>query len=330
MKETFIPILVLIIVYLVLSLNHKKESFEASQRYKKRAQSINSSEVLNPEINPRIYKIARSLIKKVNSDLKVNYQMGKFDNVIEDSDNEGNPRYVMDFFVYQINQQQVNDVNRRLIADVTVYVDKNQLQINTLNFSNAIKDQGPQYLPLNDDDTNKLIIKPSLTGQDYNPSGGPHLKSWRGSLEYNTFDSPAGMKSDPDDGEFQNTILPLQIQELKNKRVFPCQDYGDWWDANGVPFTQAEENGLKKLNLKCSQNLKSELKGETNAALPKESDQCYGSYNTATSPRTVVGNYYTNSLESPSTRPDQEYDWLFTAERHITGYPHAGAFGTGR
>lgn len=318
-KESFIPLLVLLIVYLVLSLNYKKENFEAFQKLGKRLQSVYTSEVLNPEINPQIYKVARSIIKKVNQDLKVNYQMGKFDYVIEDSDNEGNPRYVMDFFVYSINYQQVNDVNRRLIADVTVYPGKNQIQINTINFSNAIKDKGPLELsPDNDVVDGNLILKPSLTGKDSDPSSGPHLKSWRGSLEYGKFDPPINLdNSDPTD--FKSWLLPHELQEKKDLRAFPCKDYGDWWDNDGIPLTKIEENGIRKLDLDCSKNFISDLSEAKDDQPAKESNWCYGSYNTATKPRYITGNFYPSQLGNPSSRPNQKYNWLFTAERGITG-----------
>jgi len=329
MKETFIPLLVLLIVYLVLSLNYKKENFEAAQKWQKRRQSIHTSEVLSPEVNPQIYKVARSLIKKVNQDLKVNYQMGKFDNVIEDSDNEGNPRYVLDFFVYSINHKQVNDLNRRLIADVTVYPKNNQLQINTLNFSNAIKDQGPQHLSPSDDVVDgNLILKPSLTGQDSNPSAGPHLKSWRGTLEYGKFAAPIELdNSDPTN--FQSWILPHQMQEKKDLRAFPCRDYGDWWDTDSIPLTKIEENGVRKLGGECAKNFDSDLAGAKDTQPGKESEWCYGSYNTATDPRHVTGQFYPSQLGNPSTRPKQKYNWLFTAERGITGNAHGSSAQTG-
>jgi hypothetical protein len=326
MKETFIPILVLLILYLVLSLNYKKENFETLKKYQKRQQSIYTSEVLNPEIHPRIYAIAHSIIKKVNIDLKLNYQMGKFDNVIGDSDNDGNPRYILDFFVYLMNNQHVTDVTRRLIVDVTIFPKSGELQINTLNFSNAAKDQGPQHLPLKDDDAGQLIIKPELTGKDYNPSGGPHLKQFRGKLEYGKFDSPVELDEiNKCRDEYQDWILPLQIQEKKDLRRFPCRDYGDWWDVNGNLLTKTEENGLRKLGLKCANNFKSELKINTEETPAKESKWCYGSHNTATTPGYINGQFYPNHASYLPERPNLENNWLFKEDSGIIGFPHGGS-----
>lgn len=315
MKETFIPLLVLLILYLVLSLDYKKENFEALNKQQKRYQSINTSEVLNPEINPRIYAIANSIIKKVNKDLKMNYQFGQFENVIEDKDTEGNPRYVLDFFVYLMNSQNVTDVTRRLIVDVTIYIKSGELQINTINFSNAIKDQGPQYLPVKDDEANQLIIKPELTGKDYNPMGGPHLKEFRGTLEYGKFDKLVGSEDNPDKcrDEYQDWILPMHIQEKKYLKK-DHQDYGDWWDSNGVILTKTEENGLKKLDTKCARNFTSELKRNVKETIPKEFE---------------VANFYPNHASHRPDKPKLNDHWLFKIDTGIMGFPHGSSNKTG-
>jgi hypothetical protein len=342
MKETFIPILVLLILYLVLSLEYKKENFESLKQHQKQHQKhhqkhhqkIYTPEILNPEVQPRIYAIANSIIKKINDDLKQNYQLGQFENVIEDKDTEGNPRYVLDFFVYLMNSEYVNDITRRVIADVSIYLKSGELQINTLNFSNSIKDQGPQYLPIKDDNVDQLIIKPELTGKDYNPSGGAHLKQFRGSLEYGKFDPLVGSEENTKykcRDEHQDWILPTKIQEKKYNRVFPCVDYGDWWDTNGIQLTKTEEDGLKKLDTKCARNFSSELKSnvDTSSLKEKELDKCYNSYNTATTPRTIIGNFYPNHA---SYRPDHhtlDNHWLFKTDTDIIGFPHAGSSNTG-
>ena len=75
----------------------------------------------------------RSVINKLNT----NYIFGQFENVIKDSDTNGNKRYIMDFFVYQMNSTAVNDVNHRIIVDLTLFYKTKTIQVNTINFSNA-------------------------------------------------------------------------------------------------------------------------------------------------------------------------------------------------
>jgi hypothetical protein len=310
MKEYFTGVLVLLLVLVIVCLfsilndrqknteafhnrhhhhnrHHNCNNFKKLNRY-----NISSSPpwVLNPELNPDIYKITNAIIKSINSKLKLNYQLDKFDNVIEDYDIEGNKRYVMDFFVHQINHQHVNDVNRRIILDVSLLKNYNNInvRVNTLNFSNAIKYKDPEY---SNDTTDSLILKKSITGKDEELRGNP-LGS---SLENNPFNSPK--KIDTNDINRRPWILPLEIQDKSTSHLiaFPCQQYGNWWDENAIPLTKQEEN---KLNNNQNNNDKQ-----------KKPEWCYNSYNSATEPSYIVAQRYPQFLKQPSDRHTN--DWMF-------------------
>ncbi len=279
----FIIIVVAYVNY--FQFNFTKEGFADDyerhlNRYKA---SISPPWVINSELNPEIYKITKLLIKKINQKLTTNYQLGQFENVVKDKDIDGNKRYIIDFFVYQINHKNVNDVNRRLIADITVFKKTKDVQINTLNFSNALKYNEPNSLKA-DPNNNLLILSSSMTGNDNKP-----MKfSFKEVLESSEFDNPKGINLN--DTNRRPWILPMKLEENKRwkMRAFPCQDYGNWWDEYGIPLSFEQENGLK----------------------PSEKPSwCYNSYNSATEPQLIVAQKYPSQNKLISKR--NKYDWMF-------------------
>jgi hypothetical protein len=301
MSEKFTSILVIILILIILCIfmilnekNQIKEAFGCFLKSKHRYNtSINPPWILNKEMTPLIYKITKEILDNVNQKLNTKYQMGKFDNVIEDYDNDGNKRFIIDFFVYQFNHQHVNDLNRRLIVDVTLLRNTNNLRINTLNFSNAIKYQDPSII--SEDPESTLILKDEITGKTNDISA---IK--RTSLENTPFLKPS--KLNINDIHRGPWILPLEIQEKKHLRAFPCQDYGDWWDENAIPLTPEQERGLPK---------------------KQQPKWCYGSYNSATTPQYIVAQRRPQFLKQPS---DRHYnDWMFDRKQGITGFPHGSS-----
>jgi hypothetical protein len=299
LTSILVIILVLVLVYLFLVLNDRKsttESFINSiNRQQKYNLSINPPWILNPEVSPLIYNVTRSVLNAINQKLQTKYQMGQFENVTDDMDLEGNKRFIIDFFVYQFNHQHVNDLNRRIIIDVTLLKNSNNLLINTVNFSNAIKNTDPAII--NEDPENTLIIKPSLTGKD-----NQITNVFRTTLENNKFNNPNGV--DLTDINRRPWILPLEIQDKSTIRAFPCQDYGDWWDENAIPLTYEEEKGLPK---------------------KKQPGWCFGSYNSATQPQYIVGQRFPQHKKQPSDR--HIYDWMFDRRIGISGFPHGSSKG---
>ncbi len=290
----FILAIVTIMTGLFLLINNKKFKTESFANVYN--PSINPPWVLNKEINPLIYNITQTILNDVNKKMKTNYKFATFDNVIEDKDDEGNPRYIIDFFVYHINSEFVNDVNKKIIIDITL-LPKNNLQVNTINFSNAIKHIDPMFI---NDDYDTLILKNSITG---NNNQNKLSSIWKSSLENSKFDDPKPLQlNDTNRGPW---ILPLEIQDKSTLRAFPCQDYGNWWDKNAIPLTYEEENGLPKANQ------------------PK---WCYGSYNSATAPQYIVGQRYPQWKKQPSDR--NKYDWMFDRQIGIAGFPHGGSRGS--
>lgn len=278
--------LILSVVYILyFQFNNIKEGFEDNyerhiNRYKA---SISPPWLINQELNPEIFKITKLLIKKINQKLLTNYQLGQFENVVKDKDIEGNTRYIIDFFVYQINHKNVNDVNRRLITDITVFKKTNDVQVNTLNFSNAIKYTEPTSFKA-DPNNNLLLLSSSMTGKDQKPM----RFTFKEVLESSKFDNPKDINLN--DTNRNPWILPKELEE-KNRwklRAFPCQDYGNWWDEDGIPLSFEAENGLKP---------------------SKKPSWCYNSYNSATEPQLIVAQKYPSQNKLLSQR--NKYDWMY-------------------
>jgi hypothetical protein len=278
--------IILSVVYILyFQFNTTKEGFiDDYERHLKRYKtSISPQWLLNQELDSEIFKITKLLIKKINQKLLTNYQLGQFENVVKDKDVEGNKRYIIDFFVYQINHKNVNDVNKRLIADITVFKKNKDVQINTLNFSNAIKYSEPtSFKP--DPNNNLLLLSSSMTGNDQKPM----RFAFKEVLESSKFDNPKEINLK--DTNRRPWILPKKIAEKDRwkLRAFPCQDYGNWWDDDGIPLSFEEENGLKPST---------------------KPSWCYNSYNSATEPQLIVAQKYPSQNKLLSQR--NKYDWMY-------------------
>jgi hypothetical protein len=257
--------------------------------------SINPHWSLNTDLDSETYKIAKAIIANINKKLNTNYIFGQFENVIKDSDTNGNKRYIMDFFVYQINSTAVNDVNHRIIVDLTLFYKTKTIQVNTINFSNANKlDLEDNNLQNNKDG---LIITPLL----FNDKANPMKFTFNEPLEFNEFHNPKPVELSDTDRR------PWLLKS--SMRAFPCQDYGDWWDENAIPLTYEEENGLPPNKNKPA--------------------WCYNSYNTATVPQTIVAQKYPQFVKMPYDQANKEYNWMFDKMQGIAAFPHGGS-NTGR
>ncbi len=289
-------IILIILVLLLVGLCFYNKAIDGFSDFNFTGPRINPPWTLNTELNQETYKIAKAIINNINKKINKNYVFGQFENVIEDNDIEGNKRYIMDFFVYEINNQNVNDVNRRIIVDLTLFYKTKTIQVNTVNFSNALKNQEVN----NDSKANKdaLILKHSLLANDNQPM----RFTFKEVLESDPFENPKTI--DLGDTDRRPWILPVNIQDKANLRAFPCQDYGNWWDENGIPLTYEEENGLPK---------------------KQKPKWCYNSYNTATVPQTIVGQRYPSFVKMPYDQANKANNWMFDKMQGIVSFPHGGS-----
>lgn len=295
--ETLIILIILVLLLIGLYFyNRAIDGFSDFNFTNNNSPRINPPWTLNSELNQEIYKIAKAILNNINKKIHKNYVFSQFENVVEDNDNEGNKRYIMDFFVYEINNQNVNDVNRRIIVDLTLFYKTKTIQVNTVNFSNALKNQEVN----NDSKANKdeLILKQSLLGNDNQPM----RFTFKEVLESDPFENPKSINLG--DTDRRPWILPVNIQDKANLRAFPCQDYGNWWDENGIPLTYEEENGLPK---------------------KQKPKWCYNSYNTATVPQTIVGQRYPSFVTMPYDQANKQNNWMFDKMQGIVSFPHGGS-----
>ena len=304
--------LILVILFAIfLFLGYKYNTHEGFGNYEYNAnklqRNINPPWAMNQELNSDVYKIANAIVKNLNSRLNSNYILGQFENVIEDYDNDGNKRYVMDFFVYQPNHQAVNDVSRRLIVDLTLFHNSRTIQVNTINFSNALKRPDTEVnndIRANNDSSNNLLILSEEAMLKEKNQKSPMKFTFKEVLESDPFDKPKPI--DLTDTDRRPWILPLQIQDksIAKTRAFPCQDYGEWWDKNGIPMTAEQEKGLPP------------------ADKPK---WCYNSYNTATEPQRIVTQRFPQFVKMPYDQADKTNNWMFDKMQGIAGFPHGGS-----
>lgn len=275
---------------------------------------------LNPWVsNPEVNKIIEAVIHKINCDIQQKLQIGRVDSVVKDIDDQGNDRYIIDVFTYHMNKDSVNDVDIRLILDVSRIKDSNNLQINTIKFSNAQKVSDPVVHPIESDNPDNLLIKPSNTGNDYKHKTGRQISS----LDHAVFENPAESGSNPADNN--KWILSNQIQDPVLRR-FPCFDQGDWWDIHGVELNMMHEQELKK----TLDNLKHELLDQEPVYKPPKTNSpwCYlTNLNASTSQRYINAEAYPTKVEA---RTPGQYKWMNDLTNNIMGFPHGSSGQTGR
>jgi hypothetical protein len=297
-------ILLVVCVFLAFGKFNKHSTSESFSEDKLQ-RNINPPWAMNRELDSVIYKIAQAIVKNVNQRLTTNYILGQFENVVEDYDNDGNKRYVMDFFVYKLNNQAVNDVSRRLIVDLTLFHNTRTIQINTINFSNAMKkpEENNNIRDNNNSDNKLLILSEDALLKEKNQDS-PMRFTFNEVLESDPFENPKPI--DITDTDRRPWILPLQIQDksMAQTRAFPCQDYGNWWDKNGIPLTAEQEKGLP----------------------PSDKPKwCYNSYNTATVPQTIVAQRFPQFVKMPYDQADKTNNWMFDKMQGIPSFPHGSS-----
>lgn len=235
-------ILIVIIVGLLAKMSQTNEHFETLSRLE-RGKKICKSQKFNPWTlgfpdEDEVKNILNTVLQYINKKLNMNYHLGKLDHVTKETDFEGNVRYLIDFFSYHLDPTQRNDINRRMILDVTKKMN-NTLKINMLTVGNAKKYKHPTEIP-EMEDNDELIIKDIALQDTHHVIGNINQI-----LDYG-IDIPENKKQGKSNQKFQSWILPKGA--CSKSEIFPCRKQHKWWDINGVHHTDKDNESCKGLD----------------------------------------------------------------------------------
>ena len=262
-----------------------------------------------------INEIVRKIIQEVNQQLNTTYYPTNLDRVNKSSDNNQNYRFIVEMFMNEARTY----TSRRVIIDFTLIQGTNNVQINTINFSNASPEPVPKYY-LTDKKNNSLrnndlyhqnpyksyLINEGVTDFKQNVTEDAefskfHKKSTsnnynivgnvKSSIDYSKFDNPIHKESN-NDTDFNEWILPLGIDgSIKSQSAYPCRQQGDWWDSNGVDHTD-----------------------------PKTSN-CIGINSSTEKRKLVAQNYPAGIRQFGNDEHPNHYSWMFNWARGIPSFP---------
>ena len=228
--------MIILVVYLqIVNTNEAFDSYRRRVRgYAELQDGSNTPWSIPEEDENKVRDIVVEILKTMNEEVNTNYYPGKFDSVNKTLDNSGNTRFIVDIFIYDVRKY----VNRRVIMDFTVISGTNDVQINTINLSNAVRYDEP--MTLHDEPVEK-IIKDTNVDRTYRIMG--NVKS---TLNYSVFSNPLSKKAN-DSTDVHKWILPIGIQ-ASSYNVFPCRNQGTGWDRDGIDDVEAETDYCKGIN----------------------------------------------------------------------------------
>ena len=234
-------ILLLVVIFIYCQLINITESFKTLQRRIRGYGGLNGNNytpwTISNQDQDIVKMIVSQIVNKINAETEASYQLGKFDGVVKTTDNNGNTRYLVDIFLYEVRKY----VNRRVIIDFTLLAGTSDVQVNTINLSNALPYPEPEQLHL---EIPEKIIRDTNLEKSYQVMGKISSK-----INYSKYDNPVPKKIDEPSITTQ-WILPLGIQDTP-QRVFPCRKQGNWWNHDAVKNTEEKSAICRGINSAC-------------------------------------------------------------------------------
>lgn len=285
-------LLVLLIVVCYMSMYDLRESFGCYKRqvnglYNGLTDNSDPLWTLKENEKDKIENILKSILIEINKKINTNLHYLYIDQVTKEKKYNNNNRYVVDFFVHELG----NQTTKRIIVVFNINENNKDVNIETLNLSNAITSPEKIFMELPGD---RLILKDSNIGHrlgstDYNVMGLNKSK-----IEFSILDEKEKVPKqvpNTNPSEFQKWILPLGIHESGDNATlnFPCRKQFKCWDVDGIHINENETKTCKGLK-------------NSSQVLPKRP--------------------YDNPTVNKMETIDNDYYWLFDLSRGISGFPH--------
>ena len=174
--------------------------------------------------------IVDAKIDEINIKTKLDFRFSEYEHVIKQKFNSGTTRYIIDFFMVEINQYY----NRRMIVDITI--ENEEIKLNRLDISNG-KIEGDSKEHPSQPFNNKIIDDENLKYSN-KISGINDSKLEFSKTNIKNFIYP--------DRNFTKWIK--HNEDVIRNNIWPCRLESNWWDTNGVMNTQLQTKGCKGVN----------------------------------------------------------------------------------
>lgn len=236
-KDIIIIVILVIILYLIYL--KQKEGFEnlhSASFFNFKDLTSNSSPPWTKTVKTvdKTTAILMQLVSLINNKTNKNFQLINVDNITNNKVENNEIHYIIDFFIQEKNQ----DFTLRLIADFNVDK-KNNVEINTITRSNAIKYDFDNKIDIKNSDFNSCITDKSNFTEKININGFNEIV-----LPYSLYEDENGTGKDvPTKVEFQYDFLPnmvekdvhyRKIKEMTEKNKKICNNELRCWDCNSV------------------------------------------------------------------------------------------------
>ena len=183
---------------------------------------------LEVDLEKKLQKLMQPYLKKINETLHQNYYVMDYENVIVQTDTNGNKQYLVDVFVHDKDLHIV----QKIIFDIVVYID-DRIWLNKIVHSNAKQplEHVDNYKSTHGVTTNQIISDSNIEKPKH-VEGNPDIN-----LDYSKVDFKDGLeKKRLSVDDLNDWILPEKMQELTDEGVqsWPCGNTSDKWDKWGV------------------------------------------------------------------------------------------------
>ena len=291
--EKLIVVVVFVILVIYLKMFNIREKFGL---YKRRMnglyQGLNDNSdaewTLDETTHQEVITILKQILIRLNCQTRMKYYLNGIDNVTTEALPNQKIRYIVDVFLHELESRTTK---RMIIIFKVCNVSKN-VEVETLNMSNAIKLPEKYFTDHpHEANTSPLIIK------DENVRNGEyHIMGVNSSnLDFSKLKTQHP-KEVPTPPEFQKWILPLSIHECTNESIknFPCRRLSTKWDYNGIKYSDCD------------------------------TEQCQGIKNYQ---ETIAIQPYQNPTVNNMDAESNEHDWMFDLAKGISGFPHGSSNG---
>lgn len=178
--------------------------------------------------------IVDAIIDEINIRTKLDFRFSEYEHVIKQKFNSGSTRYIIDFFMIEINQYY----NRRMIIDITI--ENQEIKLNRIDISNGKLEGEPKDHP--SQQFNSKIIDDENLKYNNKIIGVNDSK-----LEFSKTDIKNMIYPDRN---FRKWIK--HNEDVLRNNIWPCRLESNWWDTNGVMNTQLQTKGCRGVNTSYS------------------------------------------------------------------------------
>lgn len=191
---------------------------------------------INHEQKNRVRGLVKPILKKINKQLKLKFELLHIEHITQKVENNGNVRLKLDIFVLE----KLNHYNRRLLLDLTLDYQINQIIVNQIMLANAknIKDNSKHQ----DHYFNQTILSQDNMNPDSTIYGHSDSQLAFDKLDY--------QNEYTNQKNFKEWILPKAYLEKINGSlpVWPCRVEEFAWDTYGISKTKVETKNCQGIN----------------------------------------------------------------------------------